>query len=59
MSTPDSVRPKATPGEIRDYFDPPKPTLQELKNLKKDSTGRDLPDYDQIAYGLGDGSLTY
>lgn len=50
----DKNRPKATPSEIREFFTPPKPTLQELKALKVNPQ-----DYDDIAYGIGDGSLTY
>jgi hypothetical protein len=31
----------------------------ELGKLKKDSDGAEIPDYEQIAAGIGDGSLTY
>lgn len=50
---------KASIKEIKAYFeagDGPKVGMQELKDLKTSNGGAD---YDQIAYGLGNGSETY
>lgn len=48
---------RATPKQIRDYFgEGSHPvTLGELKALKENGG----TDYDQIAVGLGNGTLTY
>jgi hypothetical protein len=54
--------PKASLGEVRKYFEDggPKMPATEMMACKKDrTTGEEFPDYDQIATGLGDGSLTY
>jgi hypothetical protein len=54
---------KATPTSIRKFFGPngegKELTTRELMALKKDPDKNDLPDYDQIARGIGTGSLTY
>ena len=54
---------KATPQEVRAFFDEGsdrKVGARELIALKKDpETGEPIPDYDQIAEGIGNGSLTY
>lgn len=55
---------KATPAQVRAFFDENSNRApvgaKELIALKKDAeTGEPIPDYDQIAYGIGDGSLTY
>lgn len=51
--------PRATPKEIRDFFEAGggrKVTASELAKLKSDTK----PDaYDQIAEGIGNGTLTY
>lgn len=56
-------RVKASPAEVRAFFEAdgaPKVSSAELMALKKDPVTKDnLPDYDQVAYGIGDGSLTY
>jgi len=54
---------KASPAEVRAFFEEGgarKVGARELIALKKDpETGDPIPDYDQIAEGIGDGSLTY
>jgi hypothetical protein len=61
---------KATPGEVRAYFDgginpitgqpAAKVTASEIMALKKTpGTTEALPDYDQLAFGIGNGTLTY
>lgn len=49
---------RATPKEIRDYFgkDSRPVGLQEIKALKDSAGGKD---YDDIANGLGNGTMTY
>jgi hypothetical protein len=66
MATPTATAPtkradpeKATPTEIREFFGTPTVTLPELKALKEDKNGNKLQDYDEIAYGIGRGTLTY
>jgi hypothetical protein len=50
---------KAKPAEIKEFFEKDsirgKVTLTDLKNLKADG-GKD---YDDIAFGIGNDSLTY
>lgn len=50
---------RATPKQIREFFEEdgkyPKVSLSELSDFKK----ADPEGYDQVANGLGDGSLTY
>jgi hypothetical protein len=56
------ARPKASPAQVREFFEADgarKVETKELLRLKKSANGEPLPDYDQIAYGIGDGSLTY
>jgi hypothetical protein len=53
---------RATPTQIRTFFETSatdKVGARELMGLKKDQDGKEIPDYDQIATGLGNGSLTY
>lgn len=54
---------KASPKEVKEFFEANggrKVGATEIMALKKDpATKKDLPDYDQIAEGIGDGSLTY
>lgn len=54
---------KASPTEVRAFFeagDARKVGAKELIALKKDpETGEPIPDYDQIAEGIGSGTLTY
>lgn len=53
---------KASPSEVRAFFEQDgarKVSARELIALKKDDDKNDLPDYDQIAEGIGNGSLTY
>lgn len=56
-------RVKATPSQIKAFFEADggdKIGAKEIMALKKvPGTTTELPDYDQIAYGIGDGSLTY
>jgi hypothetical protein len=64
MSTPttDARGTKATIKQLKEFFEEgngPKVEITELKALKKDAAGGDLPDYDDIAYGIGNGTLTY
>lgn len=50
---------KATIKELKAFFETDggeKISMQELKDLKGANDGRD---YDQIANGIGDGTLTY
>jgi len=51
--------PKATLKQLREFFESDggrKLQMQELKDLKASNGGRD---YDQVAEGIGDGTLTY
>jgi len=54
---------KATPLEVRAFFESDggrKVSAAEIMALKKDPfTKENRPDYDQIAYGIGDGTLNY
>ena len=48
--------------EFKEFFeagDGRKVEAAELMRLKKSKTGEELPDYDQVARGIGDGALTY
>lgn len=48
---------KATIKQVREFFESngtPKITMAELKELKANQK-----DYDDIAYGIGNGTLTY
>jgi hypothetical protein len=52
---------KATIKEFRAFFsdaDGPLP-ITAMKPLKKGPNDENLPDYDQLANGIGDGTLTY
>lgn len=53
----DDQNQRAKPSDIRAYFEEggyPKVSLQEIKQLKEKPS-----DYDDIAIGIGNGSLTY
>lgn len=52
---------KAKPNEVKAYFEEGsrKVETKEILRLKKSADGQDLPDYDQIAEGIGNGTLTY
>jgi hypothetical protein len=53
---------KCSIGEFRDFFEAAgarKVEAAELMRLKKSRDGAELPDYDQVAKGIGDGSLSY
>jgi hypothetical protein len=55
-------KPKASPTQIRAFFETgtaDKVGARELMALKKGPDGVAIPDYDQIAIGIADGSLTY
>jgi len=56
---------KATIKELKEFFDSPAVQTKEMMRLKKDPVGPngeppvELPDYDEIANGIGDGTFTY
>jgi len=53
-----TARPKVKPAELKAFFESDggrKVSLTELKELKADGGQA----YDDIAFGIGDGSLTY
>ena len=54
---------KAEMKEVREFFETgaKKVTAADLMGLKRVAGpgGQELPDYDQVAEGIGDGSMTY
>jgi hypothetical protein len=54
---------KATPQEVKAFFEADggaKVSASEIMALKKDRyTKENLPDYDHVAFAIGNGSLTY
>ena len=59
---PETGNGKCSIKEFKSFFedgDGPRVEASELMRLKKSTQGEELPDYDQVARGIADGSLTY